>query len=50
MRTVIFVGLLTIADAIHPSKLDDTSLHFCAFILGVAMVMGVVEFIRGLLK
>jgi len=48
MRTVIFFGLLAIAGALKAEPMDDMVTKFFAYVAVVAMIMDVVDFVRGL--
>jgi len=46
MRTIIFIGLLSISFSIKSTELGPYTLTFFAIILSFAMVMDIVDFFR----
>ncbi len=48
MRTVIFFGLILIAGALDKEPMDDMVTKFLAYVAVVAMIMDIVDFVRGL--
>jgi len=48
MRTVIFLGLLSIAFAVNDKPLDELVINFFAYIVLVVMIMDIIEFVNKL--
>ena len=50
MRTVLFIGLLCIADSIKESHWSDNTIHFMSAIFIASMVMDLTEWIKNVFK